>query len=1021
MPNLSHKTKNGASPQGKPRVYFCCHPDDFDRFFEEISEEIMKNQDCALYYDSEPFGEINEEEWLSYLAEMKLFVMPVTTRLLTSENKALNLEFRFAEKMHIPILPLMQENGLEELFKKKIGSLQYLNKNNADSTSISYEKKLDVYLDSILVGNELAAKIRAAFDAYIFLSYRKKDRVYAQELMRLIHKNDFCRDIAIWYDEFLTPGENFNNSIEEALKKSELFALAVTPNLVNEENYVMKVEYPMAKKAGKTILPAEIVETDITELRAKYEDIPECADAHNESELSQALLNALKSIALRENDNDPRHNFFIGLAYLSGIDVEVNHERALELITSAADDNLPEAIEKLVAMYRNGDGVERNYETAIEWQIKLADFYKKIWEDYEAEEDALSLCLALLRLGDYYYEIFKCNKAIKAYSELRDFSKALFDSLEDLREEALYFLATANNNLGNAYRAAEETEAASQLYEQAILVLEETVKASNNYFEKCDLCAGYSNLAYTLFMQNQNARAEEVCQKAINLGLELKKIKKDNNAMNLLSLSYNTMGDGLFRMNRLDESLELHKSAVENDEDTVKLFPCSKSKNMLCRSLNNLGENYAFLCDFSKAEECYTKALGILTELYSEIPELETKINISDTHQKLYQVYAFENNFIKAETEAIKSLNLIKELLNETELTSLATEAANSCADLGDMYVFLNQQDKAIQMYHDALNLLEGYKNKDTSLTTATVYNKLGEIYINIGEIDKARPYCEKGLKIAQEYIKTSEYFRAKDNMIVSYNSMARIYELEGDVDAAMDMYKKAFELSETMGNENTNIEIQFIRAVVCHNLGYMHFLYDDSSQAETMYLKAIEILKDLIGKTNSPAHKRIYSECYIKLGLICLNKDEYEKAEALSLTACELYESLYAESGYIEDKASMIRALIVLSSSYLCSEKPDKAKENLDKAFSIKNTISEDYVFQFVDRISFVQAKLSLGIVTQNRDILKEALKEAKELRSLMPDSQQIKDLIKYCKRILLMNRIPLLHKWAFGLSDEE
>ena len=51
--------------------------------------------------------------------------------------------------------------------------------------------------------------------------------------MRLIHKNEFCRDIAIWYDEFLTPGENFNDAIKEALQKSGLFVLTVTPNLVN--------------------------------------------------------------------------------------------------------------------------------------------------------------------------------------------------------------------------------------------------------------------------------------------------------------------------------------------------------------------------------------------------------------------------------------------------------------------------------------------------------------------------------------------------------------------------------------------------------------------------------------------------------------------------------------------------------------------------------------------------------------------------------------------------------------------
>ena len=200
--------------------------------------------------------------------------MPVTTNLLCTANDALDVDFKFAMEHHIPVLPLMQEPGLEELFNKKCGELQFLDKNKIDETAISYEEKLEKYLSSVLIGDELAEKIRAAFNAYVFLSYRKKDRKYAQELMRLIHKNDFCRDITIWYDEFLTPGENFNDSIKDALQKSGLFVLAVTPNLVNETNYIMTTEYPMAREEGKPILPAELVPTDREQLFEKYKDIP---------------------------------------------------------------------------------------------------------------------------------------------------------------------------------------------------------------------------------------------------------------------------------------------------------------------------------------------------------------------------------------------------------------------------------------------------------------------------------------------------------------------------------------------------------------------------------------------------------------------------------------------------------------------------------------------------------------------------------------------------------------------------
>lgn len=180
----------------------------------------------------------------------------------------------FAASRHIPVLPIMIEAGIEDFYKERFGELQFLYPSGGDSTEISYSTKLDKYLDSVLISDELAQRVRKAFDAYIFLSYRKKDRKYANDLMRLIHSEPELRDIAIWFDEFLTPGESFQQNIEKMLDKSELFALLVTPNLLEKPNYVMTDEYPMAMEKGKTILPAEMVATDRNELRSDYINIP---------------------------------------------------------------------------------------------------------------------------------------------------------------------------------------------------------------------------------------------------------------------------------------------------------------------------------------------------------------------------------------------------------------------------------------------------------------------------------------------------------------------------------------------------------------------------------------------------------------------------------------------------------------------------------------------------------------------------------------------------------------------------
>lgn len=399
MANLQYKTRGNDSPQGNPRVYFCCHPEDFNKYFETVSEEILQYQRCAIWYASPDV--VRDEDFFLDLKQMQLCVMPVTTNLLCTENEALDAEFKFAMENHIPVLPLMQESGLEEIFNKKCGDLQFLDKNNMDATAIDYKEKLKKYLDTVLIGDELAEKIRAAFDAYVFLSYRKKDRRYAQELMRLIHKNEFCRDIAIWYDEFLTPGENFNDSIKEAIQKSGLFVLAVTPNLVNETNYIMTTEYPMAKQEGKLILPAELVPTDRERLLEQYADIPNPTDPHNASEFSDALLASIKQIAIKESDHSPEHNFFIGLAYLGGIDVEVDYTRAVEIITSAAEAGLSDAMEKLIDIYEKGIGVTQDYSQVVLWQRRL---YESIKSQVDLENTTE---LELKKYGDVSFGLEK--------------------------------------------------------------------------------------------------------------------------------------------------------------------------------------------------------------------------------------------------------------------------------------------------------------------------------------------------------------------------------------------------------------------------------------------------------------------------------------------------------------------------------------------------------------------------------------------------------------------------------------
>lgn len=375
MERLAFKTRNNESPQGKQRIYFTCAPGDHDKLFNDISRDILKVQDCVIFYKEAQESHLNPNEALK---DMRLFVLPITRNLLMTPNRAMDEEVPFALNNNIPILPLMQENGLEELFNERFGNLHFIDKVKFD-TEDEYFEKLRQSISSKLIGDELVEEVRSAFDAYIFLSYRKKDHKYAKELIKLIHRNGFCRDIAIWYDDFLVPGEDFNIAIDNALKKCKLFALVVTPNLTKEENYVMKIEYPMALQLDKTIIPTEFSLTDKDKLKLFYEHIPDCIDSKNTGLLRDALQSALCNIDLRKNDNDPKHNFLIGLAYLNGIDTDVNEKIAEELLLLSAKQGYLDGARKMGELYGEGIFFPKDENKAIYW---LELYYNKTKDKY---------------------------------------------------------------------------------------------------------------------------------------------------------------------------------------------------------------------------------------------------------------------------------------------------------------------------------------------------------------------------------------------------------------------------------------------------------------------------------------------------------------------------------------------------------------------------------------------------------------------------------------------------------------
>ena len=874
MATLACKTRGNTSPQGKPRVYFCCHPADFSLYFETVSDEILALQNCAVFYP-EGGEAAYTKELLADLAGMQLFVMPVTTRLLTTANPALEVAFCFALEHHIPVLPLMQERELGAHFNEKCGDLQYLDKQNDDPTAIPYEQKLRQYLDSVLVGDELAAQVRAAFDAYIFLSYRKKDRRYAQELMRLIHANEFCREIAIWYDEFLTPGENFNEAIREALEKSGLFVLAVTPNLVNEVNYIMTIEYPLAVEQGKPILPAEMVATDRRELADKYAGLPPCADAHDPLTLSSALAATLRQLAIRENDSDPRHNFFIGLAYLSGIDVEVDHARAVELIAGAAEAGVEEAIEKLVTMYREGLGVAQNSDEAIRWQKRLVDIREAAYGE-EPERALDPLAFALWRLGELYEDTRRWAEAETTYNRLCEVLKRRPTKVGDFGR-LVNFMGLGPLKLGCVYYAKGDLEKAKAYLDMA-----------SGWPHTANQAVAHQYLGHTCRDLGQ------LCDAVWNYLTSVKEWKRlaDENPtperQGTLAELYEQLGDMCMTAGSPELAQEWYGRSLPLRQVLAKASDRPQEQQALAECAERIRQAQG------ASEPERPAHPGALAKVCQHFGDMCKKDN---DKQKAIVWYEKEAAFYREETRQTGKDN------------AWSLSAVYRC--LGDLCREAGQRQAAISWYEQSKEVLASSGLKPSH----EVLEVLGNLYREIGDRQRAIAYYEQWLAI----LKQPPQGREREDFARIYQGMGDVYRDTGARKAALDWYAKALSIRAALVKEESSTTAVYHLSIIQNRIGTLYREGENPQEGLVWLERCYTLRKVLLDKEkDSEKYKRALitvssslGKCAVELGDACRIDGKKQEAKTYYEKAVNAYETL----SQLTDKAGDRKQLAV---SYL-------------------------------------------------------------------------------------------------------
>ena len=749
---IKYVTRGGTSPHGKPRVFFTSHPDDFALCFEKLSGDILDLENCAVYYDDK---HLSEDLSLDELSEMQLFLIPVTRKFLYSDNYARQKIFKYATENNKPVLPVIMENGIFNDFNSICGGLQTVNYLSTDNTEKPYKERLKEFLNAVLIGDELQDKIREAFDTYIFLSYRKKDRAFAQQLMKLIHKNDFCRDIAIWYDEFLVPGESFNDAIAQALEKSPLFALVVTPSLLEKNNegknnYVMETEYPMARKANKRVMPFEMTDTDHSKLEKDFPGIngDSCIDSNEDEKVRKSLLDALHSIALEPGKKDAVHDFFIGLAYLGGIDVEIDHDIAVRLIKSAADSGLVEAVSKLVYMYRYGEGVKRDYDEAIEYQKKKCTLLKDLYRKNPCGDAARDYIISLQDLGDYYLELKKYDQAKFSYDSLCDFC----NSIDHLPHES-----------------------------------------------QAGLMIGYDKLSFLFRELGQSIRAGEYIKKNLDLlNRSLERDPKNRDTMIILATSHNNYGRCLMIDNRYMVAKKHFDKALETFTYLDDIDPSPQSRRNLSCTLSYLGNVCTQKGDYTEAMSYFNRMREMNLSLFEELRTNEAELDYAISCFKLATVSKLRGDNTTSIRYLEESLEHSKNVAEKSGTYDAYFGMVTACNVLLDI-LFDSGNSEAIDKYgklrlYAAKNMYEICITDQSERELRNSNAFYGEYLRTKGKADESVEYFKEAVSLSEEILKKGEKPEDADKYALNCMTMGLAM---GNPDSSYSLEKALFYLKK--------------------------------------------------------------------------------------------------------------------------------------------------------------------------------------------------------------------------------
>ncbi len=387
----------------KKRIYIAGAPGS-GALLKGLAKSILGVCDCECYIDIGG-DESDPSDRSVQIEQMDLAVFAVTKAFLTAHCPGREFDLVCAREKNIPILPILCEAGLETLFSRVCGHYHLL---DARKEEFSYE--LSEYLTSRFDDYIRLAEEKDPVRYRAFLSYRKKDRSEAVKLLGMIQSYPVCLDTAVWFDDFLTKGENYDRNIDAALRGADFVLLAVTPSVLEASggapNYVESIEYPHAQAYGKPIIAVEMQPVDRREFARRFPK----AVLVSPRELGNVLGQLYGRPCTAPPVIDAETACNLGKLYLKGERVYKNPGLGCRLLQEASRHGSWEADWRLAKICAEGIIADRDYDNALRYYEQCA---------VRIVKESQGLTAAGKAGGNYFISLCICQaNMLLEYSEL---------------------------------------------------------------------------------------------------------------------------------------------------------------------------------------------------------------------------------------------------------------------------------------------------------------------------------------------------------------------------------------------------------------------------------------------------------------------------------------------------------------------------------------------------------------------------------------------------------------------------